>query len=37
MLGVEMSVGNSRGFTAGVIDGRGVFNGDSRGGIEAGE
>jgi hypothetical protein len=37
MLGVEMPVGNGRGFTADAIDGRGGVNGDSRGGIKAGE
>jgi hypothetical protein len=37
LLGVEMPVSNGRRFTADAIDGRGGVNGDSRGGIKAGE
>jgi hypothetical protein len=41
LLGVEMLVSNGRRFTADAIDGRGggvgAANGDSRGGIKAGE
>jgi hypothetical protein len=33
----EMQVGNDRGFTTDAIDGREGVNGDSRGGIKAGE
>jgi hypothetical protein len=36
MLGVEMPVGNGRGFMVDAIDGRGGVNRDSRGGIKAG-